>query len=104
MEGILRVTPEKLIQSSGEFEQSGAKIKGLTSEMLSLVKSLNSVWEGEAASAYSMKFDALSGDMEKMHRMIREHVQDLQEMAKHYQSAESGNLEQGNALVNGIIA
>ena len=33
MEGILKVTPEKLIQSSGEFADMGGQMKNLTGEM-----------------------------------------------------------------------
>ena len=44
MEGILKVTPEKMIQSSGEFASLGSQIKNLTGEMLSLVKGMNGVW------------------------------------------------------------
>ena len=37
MEGILKVTPEKLIQSSGEFADMGGQMKNLTGEMMSLI-------------------------------------------------------------------
>lgn len=104
MEGMLKVTPEKLIQTSGEFSSLGGQMKSLTGEMLSLIKSLNSVWSGEAASAYGNKFDSLAPDMEKLYRMVQEHVQDLQEMAGQYQSAESGNMEQGSSLNSNIIS
>ena len=52
MEGILKVTPEKLIQTSGEFSGVGTQIKNLTSEMMEQVQSMKSIWQGEAASAY----------------------------------------------------
>ena len=38
MEGILKVTPEKLIQTSGEFAGTGGQMKNLTGEMMSLVQ------------------------------------------------------------------
>ena len=40
MEGILKVTPEKLIQASNEFSQTGKTISSLTSEMMSIVNGL----------------------------------------------------------------
>lgn len=104
MEGILKVTPEKLLQASGEFAAVGNQMKNLTGEMMTLVKGLGSIWQGEAASAYGSRFDSLAPDMEKLYRMVQEHVQDLQEMAKQYQSAETGNMEQGNSLSGGIIS
>lgn len=104
MEGILKVTPEKLISTSQEFQQSGGRIRNLTQEMVSMVDSLKAVWEGEAATAYSTKFHQLDDDMEKMHRMIDEHVRDLEEMARQYQTAEAINTESGNALAGDVIS
>ncbi len=104
MEGYLKVTPEKLISTSGEFQQSGSRIRNLTREMINIVDSLRSVWEGEAASAYNTKFHQLDDDMERMHRMIEEHVKDLTEMARQYQLAETSNIEFGNALAGDVIS
>ena len=101
MEGYLKVTPEKLISTSGEFQQSGSRIRNLTREMINIVDSLRSVWEGEAASAYNTKFHQLDDDMERMHRMIEEHVKDLTEMARQYQLAD---IEFGNALAGDVIS
>ena len=103
MEGILKVTPEKLISTAEEFGSTGSQVRNLTQEMISMVDSLKNSWEGEAATAYSSKFHQLEDDMEKMHRMIDEHVKDLNEMAKNYQLAETGNVEAGNALAGDVI-
>lgn len=104
MEGILKVTPEKLIASAGEFGSIGTRIRGLTEEMMNNVNSMKAVWMGEAADAYSGRFLSLQSDMDKMHRMIQEHVTDLQEMAQQYQIAETANAEEASALANNIIA
>lgn len=103
MEGILKVTPEKLMQVSGEFDAAAGKMKTLTGEMLSLVKSLGTYWLGEAAAVYGKRFDLLSPDMDKLYRMIQEHAADLLEMSRQYQAAEGTNTEQGNSLQNGVV-
>ncbi len=103
MEGILKVTPEKLIQASGEFAALGNQMKNLTSEMMSQVQGMKSIWHGEAAAAYGNKFHSLQTDMDKLYRMVQEHVGDLQEMAAHYQKAEDGNMQQGFGLNSNII-
>lgn len=103
MEGILKVTPEKLIQTSGEFANTGGQMKNLTGEMMSLVQGMKGIWQGEAAASYSGKFSSLQTDMDKLCRMVQEHVSDLQEMAAHYQKAELGNAEQGGALNSGVV-
>lgn len=103
MEGILKVTPEKLMQVAGEFEETAGKMKTITGEMLALVKSMGTYWLGEAASVYGNRFDLLSPDMDKLYRMIQEHATDLQEMSRQYQAAEGSNTEQGNSLQSGVI-
>ena len=103
MDGILKVTPEKLIQSSGEFAAVGTQMKNLTAEMMSRVQGMKSIWQGEAAGAYSAKFQGLQSDMDRLYRMVQEHADDLQQMATAYQTAESGNTEQGNSLHNNVI-
>jgi len=104
MEGILKVTPEKLISTSDEFNTTGGQIRTLTQNMVSMVDSLKASWEGEAATAYSQKFHQLEDDMEKMHRMINEHVKDLQEMARQYQMAENDNVQTGSSLAGDVIS
>lgn len=103
MEGILKVTPEKLVQTSGEFSAVGNQMKSLTGEMMAKVDSLKGIWQGEAASAYGNKFHSLQSDMDKLYRMVQEHVADLQEMAGEYQRAEAGNTEEGSSLNANII-
>ena len=103
MDGILKVTPEKLISTANEFNGTGGQIRNITQEMLDLVNSMNSIWQGEAATAYSTKFKSLQDDMEKMNSMIKEHVDDLNEMAKRYQDAERKNTEDSNALTGDVI-
>lgn len=103
MDGILKVTPEKLISTANEFNGTGGQIRNLTQTMLDTVNSMNSIWQGEAATAYSQKFRSLQDDMEKMNRMINEHVTDLNEMAKRYQEAEQKNMEDSNDLQGDII-
>lgn len=103
MEGILKVTPEKLIQTSGEFAGTGGQMKNLTGEMMSLVQGLKGVWQGEASAAYGSKFASLQNDMDKLCRMVQEHVNDLQEMAAHYQRAELGNADQSGGLHTNVV-
>lgn len=103
MEGTIRVTPEKLISTSQEFGATKTKVVDLTNKMLDLVNGMNSIWQGDAASAYTTKFGKLSEDMNQIGRMIEEHVTDLLDIAKRYQDAEKVNIENTNALASDII-
>lgn len=104
MEGIIKVTPEKLTSTADEFNSTNSQIKNLTQQMLTTVDSLKSSWEGEAATAYNTKFHQLEDDMDKMHRMINEHVNDLKEMANQYKTAEQTNIDLGSQLAGDVIS
>lgn len=98
MTGNLRVTPEKMISVSGQFQQSDSAVNNLTRSMMDIVNQLNSTWAGEAATGYYNKLKGLEPDMQKLHKMIQEHTTDLQDMAKAYQDAEKANLQTASAL------
>lgn len=103
MEGQLKVNPQDLINASNDFSSRGQTVNSLTQEMLSLVSSLSSVWEGDAAGAYTRKFSELSGDITQINNKIKEHVEDLQEMAQRYQAAEEANTEANTAMSSNLI-
>ncbi|MDO5574790.1 MAG: WXG100 family type VII secretion target [bacterium] len=103
MEGILKVTPEKLIQASTEFSSTGKTISSLTQEITTIMNGLKSIWQGDAATGYGNKFNGLQDDIEKINRMIQEHVTDLNEMAREYQSAETANTEESSRLLTEVI-
>ena len=103
MEGILKVTPEKLTEGASNFGNSGKTVSSLTSEMMTTVKNLSAVWEGEASSAYVNKFSQLQDDIERMNRMIQEHVTDLNDMARTYQDAENANTQESGGLQGDVI-
>lgn len=96
--GNLRVTPQELKNTSSQFKQSDITVNNLTQQMMDIVGELNSTWGGEAATAYYNKLKGLQGDMQKLHRMIQEHVDDLQDMANVYEQAENANLQTSSSL------
>lgn len=100
MDGIIKVSPQELMNASSEFQARNASINDITAQMLSLARNLNSQWEGEAASAYINKFNELEDDMQMINKKITEHVNDLQEMAQQYVNAE----KQAQELSAGINA
>lgn len=104
MTGNLLVTPEKLISTSQEFAQTGTEVNNLTQQMLQTVRDLKSTWAGEANTAYDGKFNALEDDMSRMYKMVQEHSNDLQEMAKNFQAAETSGVETSNALAGDVIS
>ena len=103
MEGIIKVSPETLISTAGEFSNQGSTINTLTGEMMTLVTGLSSVWEGEAATTYINKFKGLEDDIQKMIRMVEEHVSDLEEMARVYQDSDRVGVDEASGLLSDVI-
>lgn len=91
MEGILRVTPQTLQNTASEFSTTGGEIANLTSQMTDLVNGLSSFWQGENADAFKAKFAGLSDDIQKLINMVKEHANDLQEMAQIYIDTTTSN-------------
>lgn len=103
MEGIIKVSTEQLRNTANEFSGLGQQVSSLTSEMVSLVAGLSSGYEGEAAQAYINKFRGLEDDIQKINRMIQEHVTDLNDMAQRYDQAEQNNVSDAGNLSSDVI-
>ena len=103
MDGQIKVTPEKLKETSSEFGSLDSQITSLTGEMRTLVKGLASNWEGTASAAYIRQFTGLQNDMDQMHRKIQEHVKDLTDMATVYENAEKQNESTNSAIPSDLI-
>ena len=89
MEGILKVTPAALKEKSNEFNQHRSEVYNLIQQMNSKVHGMNSVWQGDAATAYQTSYRGLEDDIDRLNRMIQEHVNDLNTMADIYSRAET---------------
>lgn len=104
MNGTLKVTPSKLKSTAASFQTAGNQIKTLTGQMTSTVKSLSGqVWSGDAATKYVNKFNGLNDDIQRMIKMVNEHVQDLNDMANAYEKAEQANITSAETLSSDVI-
>jgi len=102
--GNLRVTPETMLSIAGQFGQSNTNVSNLTQQMMSIASELSNTWAGEAAQSYYAKLKGLEPDVQKLIRMIKEHTDDLQNMAKAYQNAEKLNQATAASLgTSGIV-
>lgn len=100
---IIKVTPEKLIETANEFSQSGKTINSLTTEMMGIVNGLKSIWQGSAATGYTNKFNSLQDDIDRINRIIQAHVSDLNEIARTYQQAEDQSIEESSRLMSEVL-
>ena len=97
MEGTLLVTPGELKNTASRFQGQAGEVKSLHDEMLSKVSALSS-WTGDASETYKSKFSALQTSMDKINRMIMEHVNDLNTMADNYERTETSAANIANEL------
>ena len=98
MNSILKVTPEKLIESAEQFAGTEQTVRSILEEMKGIIDGFKTIWQGEAATGFANRFSALSDDMEKMCGMIREHSADLNQMANEYKAAEDESMQEAAAL------
>ena len=104
MNGVLKVDISKLTSTANSLKNTGSQIAKLTQNMTNTVNKLTgNVWSGDAASAYTKKFKGLQDDIERIKKMIDEHVNDLQEMARTYKKSEDESKVLANALSSDII-
>ena len=71
MEGQIKVTAQELLNASSDFEARNSSVNDITAQMLSLARNLSSQWEGEAATAYTNKFNELEDDMQLISKRSR---------------------------------
>lgn len=98
MEGTLLVTPAELKTTASTFQGKAGEVKSLNDEMISKVNALSGSWTGDASTAYKGKFSSLQASMDKINRMIMEHVNDLNNMADEYERAESAAMTAASEL------
>lgn len=89
MDGTLLVTPAELKNTANTFQGKAGEVKTLHDDMIAKVNALSGSWTGEASEAYKSKFTSLQASMDKVNRMIMEHVNDLNTMAEQYETAEN---------------
>lgn len=103
METTLLVTPEKLNTTASSFSAKATQVKSMHDEMLNKVNALSSSWTGNASDAYRSKFAALQTSMDKINRMIMEHVNDLKIMAEQYTAAETSAISAADDLPSSTL-
>ncbi len=103
MNTMLKVTPEKLIEAAGDFQNTEANVRSLTEEMIAIVDGLKPVWQGEAATGFANRFAALSDDMNKLYALIRKHSDSLTEIANEYMQAEADSRDLSANLVTEAV-
>ena len=105
MEGTIKVTPQELKNAAGNLQQGGVNIGNYTQQMTEMISQISGqIWSGDAAENFKNKFSNLNDDIQTMIRMINEHVQDLNDMATQYETAEKTNMDTIASLETDFIS
>jgi len=104
MANIIHVSPEKLAGTARMFEQTAGDVKAICQSMTGTVQSLaGRIWSGGAANAYKNKFNALQGDINRLHRMIATHASHLEQIAREYKTGDEQNALEAGKLSGNVI-
>lgn len=103
MDAELKVTPADLRATATEFQGIHSQMTSQIEQMKELVRNTSQSWEGAAGNTFRSRFNELDDDMTKLKNMINEHVNDLQEMANRYETAENENEADAAALRGDVI-
>lgn len=88
---VIKVDYDDLSKASTDFNAKLTDVKTITSKMMETIKGTGVSWTGAASAKYIEKFEGLQDEINAIHKMIGEHVSDLEAMAKQYKAAEDNN-------------
>ena len=72
MSGQIRMSPATMRERAGEFKREGGAFGDSIAKMKSLIGSLQSEWEGQAAQKFAEQFDQLEPSFNKMKQLIED--------------------------------
>lgn len=100
---VIKVDYADLDKAATDFSARLGEVKKITGNMMKAINDAGSTWTGEASAKYIGKFNNLQDDMDKMHRMLQEHIDDLKNMSKQYKSAEDQNEQLASKLKEDVF-
>ena len=81
----VRVSSAQFETGARQFEQSRTKCERLVGQMMNTCTGLKSKWQSPAATQYYNKLQQINNDIQ---RIINEHVNDLREIKKIFETTE----------------
>lgn len=90
------VTAATIRNKAQELENLNEQFKARVAELENQEASLNSMWEGDANTAFHNAFQRDKSQMTNFYNLIIQYVQTLENIAAEYERAEALNTETGN--------
>lgn len=89
----IRVTPKELRNKAQELQNLNKQFRAEVEKMVGYRSQLDSMWDGEARTAFDHAFDTDKVKWDTFARNIDEYVQKMLEAAETYETAEQNNLQ-----------
>lgn len=98
-----KVNPADLQREAATLEGQIRNLNMLFDSMLTKVNSTKNYWLGDASDHYRSEFANKKEDMEEAFNRMREHVNDLNQIASTYTGVENVNVEMARQLSDDVI-
>lgn len=89
----IKVTPKELRKKAEELKNLNEKFRSEVEKMVGYRTQLDSMWDGEARTAFDRAFDTDKGKWDTFARNIDDYIQKMIEAAETYETAEQNNLQ-----------
>ena len=100
MAGTIKISTDRVLSIAGEIENINNKLNETLTESQNKIKSLNSTWQGEAATATITAFDSFASNyFQNYYDIIKAYVVFLrQNVAADYEATETQNVGLADAF------
>lgn len=89
----IKVTPRELRNKAQELQNLNKQFRSEVEKMVGYRTQLDSMWDGEARTAFDRAFDTDRSKWDTFARNIDDYVQKMLETAETYETAEQNNLQ-----------
>ena len=99
----LKVTPEELKSKANEIKTQITKIEADWNKVSTLIDNSKSYWEGDASDMHRKSKKNIEADAQSVIKRLKEHPEDLMNMAGIYLETEEKAKQIANSLPDDII-
>ncbi len=101
MADILKVTPEELQATAGQFKSNQQSMQVAYLTMSDAVRTLGTTWTGEASSAFQQQFEAMYKNLSLTEEKMADAIDELMKANEIYTEAENSIKGQIESLEEG---
>lgn len=100
---MLKVTPQQLKTKAGEIQNQISSFENSWKQITQIVSNSKGYWVGDASNAHQKAFQQCQDDVQHIIKRLKEHPQDLMQMAGVYEEHEKAAASLAAALPGDVI-